>query len=234
MRAGVAEVMVAAAWLAGGAASAQDSTTAELFRASPDTYAPRYDPSQQTPSPYPVVPYSVIVDAGAARRPAQRAASAAARQGPAESRGHLSLFVQPLTAQIYVDGFFVGTVEDYGGSPGPLIEAGTHRVELRADGYETATFDVRIVPGDVVMHRGDLVRVGTAPAPAAPISPPGRGAGPTRIFYVIPRCYAGDTPPTPAQLPAGCRAADVRIVSGSGLGDQGSGSATPPRPGGGR
>ena len=42
-------------------------------------------------------------------------------------------------------------------------------------------------------------------------TPPAIVAAP-KTLYVVPRCYAGDKPPDPARLPAGCNAADVRVL----------------------
>jgi hypothetical protein len=36
--------------------------------------------------------------------------------------------------------------------------------------------------------------------------------GVRKTLYVIPRCYAGDTPPRPEQLPPGCRLDNLRRV----------------------
>jgi hypothetical protein len=221
MRARIMAAIAAAAWLGGAAAEAQQRGEPDLFRAGPETYAPRYDPSQPQPAPpfFPLLPYAIVLDPSAPPR-ARQAPGAGAQQ---DSGGYLSLFVRPVTAQVYVDGFFVGTIDDYAGSPGPLLDAGTHRVEIRAEGYETASFDVRIVPGEVLTLREDLVRGGLSPAPPAPAavapSTPGSVAtpavplAPTRAFYVIPRCYAGDTPPKAVHLPAGCRLSDLRVVT---------------------
>ncbi len=205
----------AGAWLVCATSAAQTSTEPDLFRAGPDTYAPRYEPGQhprehRPAAPYPVLTSGIVIDDIPPRRARQGASTGV--QAPEASRGYLTLFVQPTTAQIYIDGFFVGTIEDYRGSPGPLVEAGPHRVELRADGYETAAFDVRIGAGTVVTHRGDLVRAGTSPTPAAPKAATPAANGAVRTFYVIPRCYAGDTPPRPSMLPPGCDAANVRVV----------------------
>ena len=53
--------------------------------------------------------------------------------------------------------------------------------------------------------------------PATPAAPPAAVPGDPRTFYVIPGCYAGDRPPRPERLPAGCDAASMRVI--------------PPRPG---
>jgi hypothetical protein len=47
-----------------------------------------------------------------------------------------------------------------------------------------------------------------APAPAAPVVRPV-----PKALYVIPHCYAGDTPPRAEMLPAGCSLAAVRVVA---------------------
>jgi len=87
------------------------------------------------------------------------------------------------------------------------IEAGPHPVEIRADGFETVTFDVRIVPNETLTFRTDLKRQDVSPPPAAAPPRPTR-----RTQSVIPRCYAGDTPPRAEQLPAGCDSTRVRTI----------------------
>ncbi len=39
------------------------------------------------------------------------------------------------------------------------IEAGAHKIEIRAEGYETAQFDVMVMPGETVTYKGDLKRI---------------------------------------------------------------------------
>src|SRR5687767_12927165 len=57
--------------------------------------------------------------------------------------GTLRLEVQPdRILQLYVDGFFVGSWTDVNGEL--ELEAGPHRIEMRAPGYETASVDVKI------------------------------------------------------------------------------------------
>jgi hypothetical protein len=71
--------------------------------------------------------------------------------------GTLRLEVSPDTAQVYVDGFYAGTVEDAAHSRGVLtMAAGWHRIEFRAPGYETLAANVTIVPDATVSYRGDL------------------------------------------------------------------------------
>ncbi len=65
--------------------------------------------------------------------------------------------MNPDKAKIYVDGGLVGSVYDYAGLFHRLhLEAGVHRVELRADGYETLTLNVRIERGQTMTYKGKL------------------------------------------------------------------------------
>ena len=73
--------------------------------------------------------------------------------------GSMKLKVKPRTAQVYVDGYFTGVVDDYDGAFQRLrLRAGAHRVELRAEGYQPAVFDVLIVAGETVTYRAELKR----------------------------------------------------------------------------
>lgn len=118
--------------------------------------------------------------------------------------GYLHLDLRPGTAQVYLDGLYLGTVDDFRRLiPGRALEAGAHRLELRASGFETASFDVLIQPGETTTYRADLQPSATRqPAPA----------GPPKTFYVIPGCYAGDKPPAARSLRKGCDVAKVRVI----------------------
>jgi hypothetical protein len=71
--------------------------------------------------------------------------------------GRVRLRVQPTDAEVYVDGYFVGTVNDFNGLFQRLnLDAGPHRIELRAEGYETVDFEVFIQPGETITYRGDM------------------------------------------------------------------------------
>jgi hypothetical protein len=118
------------------------------------------------------------------------------------ARGALVLEGVPDNAQVFVDGHYVGLAEEFGpGRRALSLDAGAHRIELRAPGYETATFSVRIEPSGIVRYRGDMQRAATT-NPAVVSAAPPQPAG-ARSFYVIPNCYAGDKPPT-SVLPKGC------------------------------
>jgi hypothetical protein len=71
--------------------------------------------------------------------------------------GGLKLKVKPRDAEVLVDGYFVGRVDDFDGLFQKLnLESGPHRIEIRAPGYETLSFDVRIEFDETVTYRGDL------------------------------------------------------------------------------
>jgi hypothetical protein len=74
--------------------------------------------------------------------------------------GRLRLKVKPRTAEVLVDGYFAGLVDDFDGIFQRLrIEPGPHRIEIRSAGYEPLTFDVRIQPDRTITYTGELTRV---------------------------------------------------------------------------
>lgn len=80
--------------------------------------------------------------------------------GGSEGDGALRLKVKPRDASVLVDGYFAGTVDDFDGVFQRLhIEPGPHRIEISADGYDTLSFEVRILPDRTVTYRGELTRV---------------------------------------------------------------------------
>jgi len=71
--------------------------------------------------------------------------------------GQLRLKVKPRNAQVFVDGYYVGVVDEFDGTFQRLrLETGGHRVELRLDGYLPVTFDVLIPLGETITYRGEL------------------------------------------------------------------------------
>jgi hypothetical protein len=71
--------------------------------------------------------------------------------------GGVALEITPSDADVWVDGEYAGKVEDFDGTTQPLtLTPGTHRVEVRAEGYEPMTVDVGIQAGQVIPYRGDL------------------------------------------------------------------------------
>ena len=75
------------------------------------------------------------------------------------SRGGLRVELEPQTAQMYVDGFYVGTAQDFNRSAdGVPLAAGWHRLEFRAPGYETPAINVTIEANRTTSYRGALKR----------------------------------------------------------------------------
>lgn len=71
--------------------------------------------------------------------------------------GALNFEVSPAVAEVYVDGMYMGTVHDFPADGEPLgVTPGSHRIELRAPGYLTNTFDVSIAGGQVTPYQGAL------------------------------------------------------------------------------
>jgi hypothetical protein len=71
--------------------------------------------------------------------------------------GELRLKIKPRDAQVFVDGYFVGIVDDFDGVFQRLhLPSGPHRIEVRAPGYETLTFEVQIRFDQTTKYEGEL------------------------------------------------------------------------------
>jgi len=80
--------------------------------------------------------------------------SPAAQRGP---KGGLKLKVSPKAAEVYVDNYYLGRVDDYNGAFQRLeLPVGLHKIELRATGYESVNFEVKIEARDIVTYRGAM------------------------------------------------------------------------------
>ena len=126
------------------------------------------------------------------------------RPQPQPLAGRLRLDVEPRgDQQVYVDGYYIGTPEDFGGEV--ELESGPHSVEIQAPGYETLQVYVNIAPGRSIAYRATLKTTDAKAAPeaAVPSSTPVAPAAPM-TGYFIPGCYIGNVPPQDAGLPASC------------------------------
>jgi len=184
------------------------------FAASPSTYAPHYT------SPLPdrrhlfrgFSPFSFGYGYAAPYPAGVAAPESAPHDSPIDQRdtsGSIYLDVEPRTAQVYVDGFYIGILDDFS-RMGVRLQAGRHWIDVRASGYEMLTIPVNISAGQPARFRGDLTAVRTPPPHAVP------PRGPETI-YVIPGCYAGNRPPRESALARGCDIARLHInrVSGT-------------------
>jgi len=109
----------------------------------PTSTYPQYPSSQYPSSQYPAAPGSVAVQP----RP---------NQG---NTGGVSFEISPDTAEVFVDGSYVGTAGEFTPVSQPLgLASGRHRIEIRAQGYRTMSFEADIVAGQVIPYQGSLER----------------------------------------------------------------------------
>jgi len=73
--------------------------------------------------------------------------------------GGLSFDITPSIADVFVDNVRIGTVGEFTSTTQPLgLSAGRHHIEIRATGYQTMSFDVDIIAGEVIPYQGSLER----------------------------------------------------------------------------
>jgi hypothetical protein len=118
---------------------------------------PAYPPNAYPPSPYPPSPYPQ----GSAQPPYPQ--SGYPPQGsisPSQpNTGGISFEIQPPDAQVYVDGRYVGTVDQFSPTSQPLgLTVGRHHIRITAPGYRPMEFDADIVSGEVLPYQGTLAR----------------------------------------------------------------------------
>ena len=71
--------------------------------------------------------------------------------------GSLRLKVRPRFAEVYVDGYYAGQVDNYDGIFQRLrLEEGPHHIEIRHPGYVPQEFEVMILPGETITYEGVL------------------------------------------------------------------------------
>ena len=64
---------------------------------------------------------------------------------------------EPLNAQVYVDGYFVGVVDEFDGFFQLLrLEEGRLRIEIRHQAYLSLKLKLLIITGETVTYQGDL------------------------------------------------------------------------------
>jgi hypothetical protein len=134
----------------------------------------------------------------------ETAAAPAVIEPPALAR--LILDVQPPTAQIFADGYYIGIPEDFRFEDGgAVLEPGPHRIDILERNYQPVSFDVNLARGQSSTFRHILTPMTRAPQPAldaaAKTAPTAKQPA---TFYLIPGCYMGNVPPKEANLPATC------------------------------
>jgi hypothetical protein len=147
---------------------------------SPFWYDPWYGAYQYPWGPYPYPPYRVYqADPGASLR----------------------LEVKPKEAEVYVDGYYAGIVDDFDGTFQRLsVTPGEHDITLFLDGYRTVHQQVRVAPRKTfnVKYAMEQLAAGEQPEPRPqpPAPPPGAQTG----------GRPGEMPPPTAEQPPQGRA----------------------------
>jgi hypothetical protein len=71
--------------------------------------------------------------------------------------GSIRIKVKPQDAEVWVDGYYAGSVDDFDGIFQALkLDMGAYRIEVRKPGFETLTFDVRVQPERTITFRGEM------------------------------------------------------------------------------
>ena len=74
-----------------------------------------------------------------------------------DNTGSARLQISPRNAQVYIDGRFVGLVDDFDGSFQQLhVEAGQHQLQVSLEGHRTYTENVLFTSGTTVRLQGKL------------------------------------------------------------------------------
>jgi hypothetical protein len=74
-----------------------------------------------------------------------------------EGKGGVRLKVQPKEAEVLVDGYYYGTVNDFDGAFQSLkLEKGPHEVTLRLNGFEALNFKIFIVEHETITYKGRM------------------------------------------------------------------------------
>jgi hypothetical protein len=78
---------------------------------------------------------------------------------PGPAYGGVRILGAPHDAQVFADGYFVGTVDDFDGSSQHLnLQAGVHKGEIRLPGQPPIEFDVNVQPGQTITYRAGLTK----------------------------------------------------------------------------
>jgi hypothetical protein len=120
-------------------------------------------------------------------------------------RSAVRIEVVPKEAEVYVDGYYAGIVDDFNGTFQRLrLPPGQHEIVVRKDGFHTLKQDVYLTPDTTFRIRGRLEQLAAghpcAPRPTPPPPPPGS----MQPGGVPPGGAApGEYPPPPTMSPGG-------------------------------
>jgi hypothetical protein len=75
-----------------------------------------------------------------------------------KASGDVRLDVKPKDADVYADGFYVGTVEDFSGSQHLMLTLGQHHLSMQHDGYEPLDVTMTVDSERTVIYRAALTK----------------------------------------------------------------------------
>ena len=74
--------------------------------------------------------------------------------------GAVRLKIKPKHAQVFIDGYYVGVVDEFDGTFQKLrLDEGPHRLAVRLDGYEPLEFNIYVTLDRTITVPGELRRI---------------------------------------------------------------------------
>jgi hypothetical protein len=126
------------------------TSTSPRYPSGPAQYPPTY------PSTYP--PASGQYPQSRDYPPSSGSVRVQPNQGQANTGG-VSFEITPGTAEVFIDGSYIGTAGEFTPTTQPLgLTPGRHQIEIRAAGYRTMQFDADVVAGQVIPFQGAMER----------------------------------------------------------------------------
>ena len=121
--------------------------------------------------------------------------------GAYQAESSLHLEVKPKEAEVFVDGYYAGIVDDYDGTFQRLrVVSGTHRISIYLPGYHTIQRDLYLEPNQTTKIRETMQPLGPGepndPRPT-PSVPPAGVSQPPQQQPRMPGHRGGERPPAP-------------------------------------
>jgi hypothetical protein len=79
---------------------------------------------------------------------------------PGRAYGGVRIEDAPQDGQVFADGYYMGVVDDFDNPFQHMnLEAGPHKIEIRAPGFEPVAFDVNVVPGETITYHAEMLEL---------------------------------------------------------------------------
>ena len=127
----------------------------------------------------------------------------------------LHVMVTPREAEVFVDGYYAGRVDDFDGTFQRLrLEPGEHSVQLYLPGHRSVQQELYLQPGNTFNIRTTLTPLGPGePEPVRPVAPPNpRGGEAGAATSMAPRPLPRTTPAEFGTLAVRVRPGDAAII----------------------